>query len=79
VTMTMIKVKAFKVRGKVIETSPTTPGLWFLACDENDFTFEPTAVYEVKGHLMVEDLNLGRTDLQAFHDGLINPRWLRQQ
>lgn len=75
-----IEVPKFTVTGVVIETPPTTPGLWFLSCGENDSTFEPTAVfYDPKGVLVVEDLSLGITPVDYFHFGLTAPKWLRQK
>ena len=70
-------VPEIEVFGEPINVAPSIIGLWFLRCGENDYKYEPCAIVEIKSMLFVDDLSLGKTPVDIFHNGITDPEWLR--
>jgi hypothetical protein len=56
---------------------PKTPGMYLFACGETDDKPQEIEIIKKRGFLWVDCPDLGITELEAYHNGLTKPKWLK--
>jgi len=60
---------------KFTKKQPTKVGLYEITCSENNYVPERVAITRNGSYLQVHSNDLGVTDLDSFHAGLIDLKW----
>lgn len=66
---------SFRENAEVIDIAPMFDGLWFMRCMENDYEWEPVAIYTSDDDVLFCDSIESEMPVEILHRGMTNTEW----